>query len=143
MFSFLCLVWFCFIYDKATHAHTLTHTSNVHVTQNSEFNNWSNWIQCNWLKLRNFINIQWNIRFDDIETSELIGSTLCSLRAQHVCMCLCVCAIFSALATMQCHWQTRKSIFYSYVICNWISFPKEQWDVNFFLLPLLSLSLIL
>lgn len=92
MFSF-----FCFVSStKKPHTHI-----NVHVTQNPEFNNWSNLIQCNWLKLRNFINIQWNICFDDIETTKLIGPMLYSYSS----VCVCV-PIFSALATMHCQWQT-------------------------------------
>lgn len=110
---------FCFIGNKATH----THTQTVHVTQNSEFNNWSNLIQCNWLKLRNFINIQWKICSDDIETSELIGLLLCRRFTQRQR------AFVRVLhSTIQRHWQTTFSLYG--VICNWIFINRNQWNVE-------------
>lgn len=117
----------------------------VHLAQNSEFNNWSNLIQCNWLKLRNFINIQWNIlRFDDIETSELIGLYVVVTRtaACALCTCILVCVSYFPHSTSQ--------------LCNAIGKPnslcielfvigsslRNQWNENFFSTLALLLLLI-
>lgn len=83
-------------------------------------NNWSNLIHCNWLKLRNFINTQWNIRFT---TSKPLSSKLAAYIKYKWCMCdwMCVCVnTRHGEKKLYAIGKLNKSC--SIVICNWISF---------------------
>lgn len=64
-------------------------------------------IQYNWLKLRNFINTQWNTfwRYWNLRAHNIVCIVWCA------CVCVCVCV---------------HQMLLSIVICNWISFTSAM-----------------